>query len=249
MRIERGHGWTLRLGRWQDVLDDVECDAMISDPPYSARTHRGAASNRIGGEVMKTLIDYSSMSEGDAVTFANHWHFKTKSWCVAIEDHITWQIMISEWARLGRYTFAPVPFVEPWKSPRVTGDGPASWSCYVAAARPKQKRFSQWGSLPGAYVESGGGRKREMLGGKPEWLMRALVRDYSLPGDLVCDPCAGAGTTLLAAITEGRRAIGAECDPATFELAVKRLRKGCTPDLFSIEPTTQTQTDMFKGES
>ena len=28
----------LRLGRWQDVLADVTtCDAVICDPPYSAR--------------------------------------------------------------------------------------------------------------------------------------------------------------------------------------------------------------------
>lgn len=29
----------LRLGRYQDVLADVECDAVIADPPYSERTH------------------------------------------------------------------------------------------------------------------------------------------------------------------------------------------------------------------
>jgi site-specific DNA-methyltransferase (adenine-specific) len=55
--------------------------------------------------------------------------------------------------------------------------------------------------------------------------------DDSRPGDLICDPCAGGGTTLLAAVIEGRRAIGAECDPETFELAVRRLRRGYTPCL------------------
>jgi len=59
--------------------------------------------------------------------------------------------------------------------------------------------------------------------------MRAIVRDYSRPGELVCDPCAGGGTTLLAAVLEGREAIGTELDPKTFELAVARLRKGYTP--------------------
>ena len=59
--------------------------------------------------------------------------------------------------------------------------------------------------------------------------MRAIVRDYSEPGDLVCDPCAGGGTTLLAAVIEGRRAIGAERDPDTFAKAVARLRRGYTP--------------------
>jgi len=37
------------------------------------------------------------------------------------------------------------------------------------------------------------------------------------------------GTTLLAAVIEGRRAIGAERDPATFAKAVARLRRGFTP--------------------
>ena len=31
----------LRLGRWQDALAGVECDALIVDAPYSARTHGG----------------------------------------------------------------------------------------------------------------------------------------------------------------------------------------------------------------
>ena len=53
--------------------------------------------------------------------------------------------------------------------------------------------------------------------------MRALIRDYSRPGDLVCDPCAGGGTTLLAAVQTGRRAVGSEMDPQTHAKAVQRL--------------------------
>lgn len=53
------------------------------------------------------------------------------------------------------------------------------------------------------------------------------------PGDLVVDPCAGGATTLLACALEGRRCIGAEMDPATFDLAVKRLSAGWTPPLFA----------------
>jgi len=61
------------------------------------------------------------------------------------------------------------------------------------------------------------------------WLMRAIVSDYSRPGDLVCDPFAGGGTTLLAAAIEGRRAIGAEESPETYARAVRRLSAGYTP--------------------
>ena len=40
-------------------------------------------------------------------------------------------------------------------------------------------------------------------------------------------------TTLIAAAMEGRRAIGAEVDPVTYELARKRIEKGYTPDMFA----------------
>ena len=63
--------------------------------------------------------------------------------------------------------------------------------------------------------------------------MRAIVRDYSRPGDLIVDPCAGGSTTLLAAAIEGRRAIGAEIDEATYYKAVKRLEAGYTRDMFT----------------
>jgi hypothetical protein len=53
--------------------------------------------------------------------------------------------------------------------------------------------------------------------------MRALVRDYSRPGDLVCDPCAGAGTTLVAAKMSGRRFIGSDIDAAHVAIAQRRL--------------------------
>lgn len=35
---------TLRFGDWRQVLADVTCDSLISDPPYSARTHGGPSS-------------------------------------------------------------------------------------------------------------------------------------------------------------------------------------------------------------
>jgi 23S rRNA G2445 N2-methylase RlmL len=41
MEKYKSNGIELRLGRWQDVLDDiVQCDALITDPPYSERTHK-----------------------------------------------------------------------------------------------------------------------------------------------------------------------------------------------------------------
>ena len=89
-------------------------------------------------------------------------------------------------------------------------------------ARPRTRKFSTWGALPGWYKV--GTERNGHIGGKPLDLMQALVRDYSRPGDLVCDPCAGGGTTLLAAVQTGRRAVGSELDPITHAKATKRLQ-------------------------
>ena len=86
------------------------------------------------------------------------------------------------------------------------------------------------------------------MGGKPLWLMRSLIRDYSRPGDLICDPCAGGGTTLLSAAMENRKAIGAEMDPKHYEIARKRIAKGYTPSLFTEAAKPTVQLAMPDGE-
>ena len=49
---------------------------------------------------------------------------------------------------------------------------------------------------------------------KPLTLMERLVRIYSNPGNLIYDPFAGSGSTLIAAEKHGRRAIGTELEPS-----------------------------------
>ena len=59
---------------------------------------------------------------------------------------------------------------------------------------------------------------------KPVGLMRWLILRYTQPGDLVIDPYAGSGTTLVAAQDCGREAIGIEIDPGYCASAIDRLR-------------------------
>lgn len=228
----------LRFGKWQDVLADVECDLLCVDAPYSDRTHDGHRDGVDGVDgVDRKSISYASMSSDDVRAFCNHWSPRTRGWFVSITDHVlapTWENALQE---LGRYVFAPIPMVESGSRVRLAGDGPSSWTCWLVVARPRVAPYAKWGTLPGAYVA--GNERKPVMGGKPLGLVRAIIRDYSRHGDLVCDPCAGGGTTLLAALTEGRRAVGAEMDAKHYEIARKRLAKGFTPPLFTDEPQAQ----------
>jgi DNA modification methylase len=56
--------------------------------------------------------------------------------------------------------------------------------------------------------------------------LRPLIAELSKPGDVVFDPFAGWGTTLVACAAEDRRGIGLEIDPARVERARRRL-EGC----------------------
>lgn len=59
---------------------------------------------------------------------------------------------------------------------------------------------------------------------KPVELMAMYIRNSSDSGQLVLDPFMGSGTTLVAAVEEGRRAIGIEKDEVHFEAACARVR-------------------------
>jgi site-specific DNA-methyltransferase (adenine-specific) len=214
----------LRCGDWRDVLADVEeCDALIVDPPYGARTHAGhdaGVNGHIGAgkdSATRRQLNYAAWTPADVREFVEHWSPRTRGWFCAMTSHDLIPVYYNALEAAGRYVFAPVPCVIRAMTVRLGGDGPSSWAVYMVVARPKTREFATWGTLPGAYVVN---RDPGHIGGKPRALMELIVRDYSRPGDLVVDPCAGMGTTLRAAELLGRRAIGAEVDPATHAKAI-----------------------------
>lgn len=61
---------------------------------------------------------------------------------------------------------------------------------------------------------------------KPLEVMQHLVASFSRPGDLVLDPFAGSGSSLMAAKALGRRWLGIELDAGYHQIAMQRLAEG-----------------------
>lgn len=225
MRIERIGLATLYLGDARDVMPTLGAvDHIITDPPYSARTHeghdRGAVATCDGAA--RQSLGYGALSDADCDALAGDFCRLCGGWIVWMTDHTLAPAIGRALESRGRYVFAPLPYFHPGRSVRLTGDGPSSWTDWIVVSRTAAQL--RWGTLRGGYVAGPGWDDKARMGGKPSALMRLLVSDYTRRGETVLDPFMGAGTTGIAAIREGRRFIGVEIDPEAFDIACRRIR-------------------------
>lgn len=68
---------------------------------------------------------------------------------------------------------------------------------------------------------------------KPVPLLERLIGIFTDKGDVVIDPCAGSGTTLLAAANMGRKAYGFEVNNGFYNDARNKVLRGIQPNLFT----------------
>ena len=239
------------------IVDDREIGALIFDAPFSEKTHSGHKNGKLtadhaaafaksnqsnptaeskysarksaAGESGWRDIDYGHLTESDVRLFCDLWIPITNGWAVSITDDVLAPIWGKRFEELGRYRFAPLPLVETGSRVRISGDGPSSWTCWCVVSRPRNKEFSKWGTLPGAYIQTAERKFNtvkgysRVMGGKPIDSMIEIVSDYSKQEQLVCDPVCGGGTTLVAAKMLGRRSIGIDKDIKHAKIAAKRL--------------------------
>jgi len=241
----------LRHGTWQEKLSDIEkCNSIITDPPYSPRTHEGFIENASGGD-----LGYDSIAEESCIEFVEYWTPKVKDWFVLFGDHISakwWEKSLKD---AGLYVFAPVYYVKTNPLPRINGDGPTSSGEVITRAVTKEYleemcidvlhhnqpelfkhediqtltiarptyKLKAPKSRPGHYLS-----KRDsnaiVKGQKSIEVMCRIIDDYSEPDDIVIDPFAGSATTLLACKMMGRSSIGTEVREEIFNLASRRVK-------------------------
>jgi hypothetical protein len=236
-RAEIWHGDCLDPEHVAAVMGGRKADLLFVDAPYSEKTQKGHGDVAKAGQDEKQKpikfsgtgrpwekrpnhggsvadIEYSAWSPSDVATFCAVWLPVTSGWAVSVTDHTLAPAWSDGMEQAGRYVFAPLPWLEIGSRIRMAGDGPSSWCAWVIVSRPRCLPWSKWGTLPGAYVGTSdrGKRADRVVGGKSFPLMRDIIKDYSRPGALVVDPCLGGGTTMVAALAEGRRCIGMEKD-------------------------------------
>lgn len=218
-------------------LEGAELSAVISDPPYAS----GGMS--MGEKARSTREKYTSFGEqgnpypdfsGDALAqraWTSFLHEVMAAARKACKPGAVCALFV-DWRQLPALTDAIQWAGWTWR-------GVAVWD--KMNSRPQPGRFRQqceyivWGSngplpiergvsvLPGLFqVANVPTHERWHQTQKPIELMRQVVR-LCEPGGCICDPFAGSGSTLLAALQEGYQALGIEQEAHNIAIIQKRL--------------------------
>ena len=222
-------GITLYNCDYRTVLPELpKVAAIITDPPFSQYTHANARANRSNDVIDLNPITFASVDYS------------------AIESLLTtlgplcarWFVATMDWRHIAKLEQAPP---SPWAfvrfgvwlktnpMPQITGDRPANgWDGIVYLHNSDTRKRWNGGGAHGNYVSSivtSGDHPT----GKPLEMLLSFVERFTDPGDLILDPYAGSGTTLVAAKLLGRRAIGVELEERYCDITVQRLRQEILP--------------------
>lgn len=231
-------GCRLILGDAMAIMGSLDpVDHLISDAPYEQSLHdvkNGLMGRRLRKEPLRTDggvklrgLDFDGIDDirGDVVQHALRLCGKWFIVFCTIEGVARWADVINPTDMC--YKRGCI-WVKPDSTPQLNGQGPGQGAeCFVTAWCGGG--YSSWnaGGKRGVYThmtnppDRHGGHPTE----KPWRLMRDIVHDFTAPGDTILDPFMGSGTTLVAAMLTGRKAVGIEVNPEYFEIAEQRVRK------------------------
>lgn len=248
-RIEHIGDATLYLGDCLDILPLV-VDHIISDPPYEDEMHKAVGRiRRKDGREMIDDLGFSGINASRAAVAD-----------ICVKTSLGWVILftLAEGVRAWRDDLqnsgakwdTTCFWVKPDASPRFNGQGPARGAeCFVTCWAGTGYRRWNAGGKRGVYTHCvNTNRQGEHPTEKPKPLMLEIIADFTRPGDLVCDPFMGSGTTGVACLASGRRFVGIEKDPKWFELACRRVEEAHRqPRLFKDEAPKPVQLSILDG--
>jgi site-specific DNA-methyltransferase (adenine-specific) len=254
--------WTLHCGDGiAGLREHGIVDVVITDPPYTEHVH--AKSRRTGGgfgvgyeAVQARDLNFFALTPGQLEAAAAAIAYNCRRWALVFCA----QVQAPEWVN----ALAHHGMINPereliWhktdSAPQLSGDRPAfNYETIVLMHGADEKL--RWNGGGHGSVFSGpidhthrswkknAGVERHTTA-KPLWLMRRLVELFTEPGEMIADPFAGGATTLVAAVVEGRRAVGWEIARKNYNIGMRRLAdpgtvplEGPSIELPFAEPTS-----------
>lgn len=212
---------TLYLGDCREILPTLgRVDAVVTDPPYGVRTAYLSHDDSTIDEVLPRVQQALGVAKR-ALIFPGI----PNAWKYPEPDDIGWAFSgsdtgMSPWGmRCGQ------PMLYYGKRP-VTG-------CYPTG-------------FNGVYANDANQVEGHPCP-KPIRVMLWAVNRASLPGEAVCDPFMGSGTTGVACARLGRRFIGIEIEPRYFEIACKRIDEAQRQGRLFDPPRPKPKQDVLFG--
>jgi site-specific DNA-methyltransferase (adenine-specific) len=243
---------TLYLGDCRDILTALEVDHVIGDPPYEDELHKAMGRiQRTDGQKMVDDLGFDGINASRS-DIAQHCVGASSGWVILFT--------LAEGVRAWRDDLQAVDakwdttcfWIKPDASPRFNGQGPARGAeCFVTCWAGKGYRRWNGGGKRGIYTHCvNTARQGEHPTEKPVPLMREIVADFTRPGEVICDPFMGSGTTGVAALLMGRKFVGIEQNERWFDLSCRRIAEAYRqPRLFDEPPPKPKQTGFFDGEA
>ncbi len=208
------------------AIPDNYFSHTITDPPYSAHVHAKKMSGTKGGKHKATPVTFDALTSQELVAVAAQMVRTTRGWIVvfcADDDMRAWRDALAD---AGAARWVTCIWTKPNGTPQFRGEGPSQPCEHFVTAWCGEGR-PEWngGGKMGNYVcstEPAKTRRHETQ--KPLRLMKDIVLDFTLPGDLISDPYCGAGTTGMAARVTGRRFVMWERDGAHAKAARRWIK-------------------------
>jgi site-specific DNA-methyltransferase (adenine-specific) len=225
-RIETiAEGVTLYLGDCRDILPTLErVDALVSDPPYGIAHIKGA-----GGKGKHNRRNIAPII-GDASPFNPEALLGYPDVILWGASHYAQRLPHGRW-----YVWDKLAGMESFDS---FSDIEIAWHNKRGAERIFRHMWK------GICQDSEKEATREHPTQKPIALMEWCIKQ--VPGQIICDPYMGSGTTGVAAVRLGRKFVGIELDLKYFEVACRRIKAAVdAPSLF-IEPPKPAKQEAFE---
>lgn len=200
---------------------EVECDLLVTDPPYGQEFKSGKSDlwgpikgdDDIAGTTARLAHVLKSLRRGRHVyIFGTKLPLTGLPLCAFTE--IIWDKGIIGMGDLS----------QPWGPQHET----INFANYELSAANREKGYGKLSARlrKGSIIRSmrpNSARVKHHPTEKPVDILRQLIESSSVMGETVYDPFAGSGSTLIAAVLEGRKAVGCEFEERYCEAAAKRF--------------------------